>query len=88
MTRRRVAQAVRECLANNGRGTLLRVGSAGRMRHWLVHRSLSRHRAHATVIVDTESDVVLRHAQAEDPLDATLAVQLRVLDPLANSRFT
>ena len=41
--------------------------------------ALSRHRAHATVIVDSETDAVLRHALAEAPHDGALAIQLQVL---------
>src|SRR6266542_572916 len=40
--------------------------------------ALSRHRAHATVIVDSETDAVLRHALAEAPHDGALAIQLQV----------
>jgi hypothetical protein len=41
--------------------------------------ALSRHRAHATIIVDPETETVLRHAQAEAPGDTNLAVQRHVL---------
>jgi len=41
--------------------------------------ALSRHRAHATIVVDTDTDAVLRHAQAETPHDAALAIQCQVL---------
>ena len=44
--------------------------------------ALSRHRAHATVIVDADTDAVLRHAQAEAPGNTTLAVQRHVLAAL------
>ena len=44
--------------------------------------ALSRHRAHATIVVDVETDAVLRHAQAEAPHDATLAIQRQVLAAL------
>ncbi|MBV9326764.1 MAG: AAA family ATPase [Chloroflexi bacterium] len=47
--------------------------------------ALSRHRAHATVLVDADTDAVLRHAQAEAPGNTTLAVQQHVLDTLALS---
>jgi hypothetical protein len=46
--------------------------------------ALSRHRAHAIVIVDAESELILRHAQADDPHDSALALQRRVLDALVN----
>jgi hypothetical protein len=41
--------------------------------------ALSRHRAHATVIVDADTDLVLAHARREAPQDARLATQRRVL---------
>ena len=44
--------------------------------------ALSRHRAHAMVIVDADTDTVLRHAQAEAPGNTTLAVQRQVLAAL------
>ena len=44
--------------------------------------ALSRHRAHATVVLDTSTDAVLRRAQAEAPGDTTLAVQRHVLAAL------
>jgi hypothetical protein len=44
--------------------------------------ALSRHRAHLTVVVDADTELVLRHAQAEAPQDSSLAVQRRVLDAL------
>ena len=44
--------------------------------------ALSRHRAHATVIVDPETETVLRHAQAEAPGDTAVAIQLHVLTTL------
>ena len=44
--------------------------------------ALSRHRAHATVIVDPDTNSVLRHAQAESPGDTALAIQRRVLHAL------
>lgn len=47
--------------------------------------ALSRHRAHATVIVDPDTDVVLGHAQAEAPHDAAIAVQRRVLSTLLHA---
>jgi AAA domain len=46
--------------------------------------ALSRHRAHATVILDTETDLVLRQAQAEDPSNAALAIQRRVIAALSS----
>ena len=47
--------------------------------------ALSRHRAHATIVVDTNTDAVLRHAQAETPNDTTLAIQRYVLSALTES---
>jgi hypothetical protein len=44
--------------------------------------ALSRHRAHATIIVDVETDRVLRNALLDDPHDAALAIQQRVLAEL------
>ena len=44
--------------------------------------ALSRHRAHATIIVDPETETVLRHAQAEAPDDTALAIQRHVLRAL------
>ena len=44
--------------------------------------ALSRHRAHASVLVDPETETVLRHAQAEDPGDTAVAVQRHVLAAL------
>jgi D-alanyl-D-alanine carboxypeptidase len=44
--------------------------------------ALSRHRAHATIVVDANSDAVLCHAQADAPHDTALAVQRRVLTAL------
>jgi hypothetical protein len=44
--------------------------------------ALSRHRAHVTVVVDTATNLVLRQAQAEDPDDAALVIQRRVLEAL------
>jgi hypothetical protein len=44
--------------------------------------ALSRHRAHATVVVDTDTELVLRHALAEDPHNAALAIQRNVLATL------
>jgi hypothetical protein len=41
--------------------------------------ALSRHRAHATIVVDVDTDAVLHHAQAEAPHDTTLAIQRHVL---------
>jgi superfamily I DNA and/or RNA helicase len=41
--------------------------------------ALSRHRGHATVIVDADTDIVLAHAQRGAPRDASLATQRRVL---------
>jgi len=48
--------------------------------------ALSRHRAHATVVVDADTETVLRHAQAEAPHDAVLTTQRQILAALrANS---
>jgi hypothetical protein len=44
--------------------------------------ALSRHRAHATVVVDVDTDTVLRHAQAEAQHDQVLTTQRQVLTAL------
>jgi hypothetical protein len=44
--------------------------------------ALSRHRAHATIVLDTNTDTVLRHAHAEAPTDNALAIQRYVLSAL------
>jgi hypothetical protein len=44
--------------------------------------ALSRHRAHATIVLDASTDVVLRNAQAQTPNDSALAVQRYVLQEL------
>jgi AAA domain len=44
--------------------------------------ALSRHRSHATVICDVETDNVLWHAQAEAPNDTAVAIQRHVLKAL------
>jgi hypothetical protein len=44
--------------------------------------ALSRHRAHATVVVDTDTDLILRRALAEDPHNSALAIQRNVLTAL------
>ncbi|MBV9596158.1 MAG: DNA2/NAM7 family helicase [Chloroflexi bacterium] len=44
--------------------------------------ALSRHRAHATVIVDADTNLVLRRAQREVPNDASMATQRQVLTAL------
>jgi len=44
--------------------------------------ALSRHRAHATIVVDTNSDAVLRHARTEAPNNSALAIQRYVLAAL------
>jgi hypothetical protein len=44
--------------------------------------ALSRHRAHATVLVDTSTDSVLQQAQAEAPGDTTLDRHRHVLSEL------
>jgi hypothetical protein len=47
--------------------------------------ALSRHRAHATIVVDPDTDAVLRHAQAEAPRDSALAIQRQVLAALRST---
>jgi hypothetical protein len=47
--------------------------------------ALSRHRAHATIVVDIDTDAVLRHAQAEAPQNSTLAIQQQVLAAIRTS---
>jgi hypothetical protein len=47
--------------------------------------ALSRHRAHATVIVDSNTEAVLRHALAETPGDTALAIQRHVLAALCRT---
>jgi AAA domain len=47
--------------------------------------ALSRHRAHATIVVDSNTDVVLRHAQTEAPNDSALAIQRYVLRELRDT---
>jgi hypothetical protein len=47
--------------------------------------ALSHHRAHATIIVDTDTDTVLRHAQQQAPGDTTLAIQRHVLTALSGA---
>jgi hypothetical protein len=44
--------------------------------------ALSRHRTHATVIVDRNMELVLRHAVADSPHDTALSTQLQVLTAL------
>jgi hypothetical protein len=44
--------------------------------------AMSRHRAHATIVVDTHTDSVLQRACAESPSDTALAIQRRVLTAL------
>jgi hypothetical protein len=41
--------------------------------------ALSRHRAHATVVIDTYTSVVLNNAMAESPGDYSVAAQRHVL---------
>ena len=48
--------------------------------------ALSRHRAHATIVVDIDTDVVLHHALAEAPHDSALAIQGQVLAALRTTR--
>ena len=50
--------------------------------------ALSRHRTHATVIVDDDTDPVLQHALAEDPHNAALAIQRQVLSALLDGPST
>ena len=47
--------------------------------------ALSRHRAHATVIVDSNTETVLRHALAEAPGESALAIQRQVLAALSGT---
>ena len=47
--------------------------------------ALSRHRAHASVIVDSNTETVLRHALAEAPGDTALAIQRHVLGTLCSA---
>lgn len=44
--------------------------------------ALSRHRAHAIVVVDKDTEALLQHAHAETPHDSSLAVQRQVLHDL------
>ena len=44
--------------------------------------ALSRHRAHATIVLDVDTDTVLRHAQAEAPHDSVLTLQRQILTSL------
>ena len=44
--------------------------------------ALSRHRSHATVICDVQTDAVLRHAQHEVPNETAVAIQRYVLKAL------
>jgi superfamily I DNA and/or RNA helicase len=44
--------------------------------------ALSRHRVHATIVVDTNTDTVLRHARAQARGDTALAIQQQVLTVL------
>jgi AAA domain len=44
--------------------------------------ALSRHRAHATVVLDVDTDAVLRQAQADAPHDSVLTMQRRLLSSL------
>jgi hypothetical protein len=44
--------------------------------------ALSRHRAHATIVLDVDTDTVLRHAQADAPHDPVLTMQRRLLSSL------
>ncbi len=47
--------------------------------------ALSRHRAHETIVVDNNTDAVLRHAHSDVPNDSTLAIQRYVLSALLGS---
>jgi hypothetical protein len=44
--------------------------------------ALSRHRAHASIVLDVDTDTVLRHAQADVPHDSVLTMQRRLLRSL------
>jgi hypothetical protein len=44
--------------------------------------ALSRHRAHATIVLDVDTDAVLRQAQADAPHDSVLTMQRRLLSAL------
>ena len=44
--------------------------------------ALSRHRAHATIVLDVDTDNVLRHAQTDAPHDPVLTMQRRLLSSL------
>jgi hypothetical protein len=44
--------------------------------------ALSRHRAHATVVVDTYTDAVIRQARTDVPNDTALAIQQYVMNGL------
>jgi hypothetical protein len=44
--------------------------------------ALSRHRAHATIVLDADTDTVLRHAQADAPQHSVLTMQRRLLSSL------
>jgi hypothetical protein len=47
-----------------------------------LYMALSRHRAHATILVDSSTDAVLQQAQVGAPDDATLARHRYVLSAL------
>jgi hypothetical protein len=44
--------------------------------------ALSRHRAHATIVLDVDTDTVRRHAQTEAPRDPVVATQRQILSSL------
>jgi hypothetical protein len=44
--------------------------------------ALSRHRANATIVIDSNTDAVLRHAHSDAPNDTALAIQRYVLSAL------
>jgi hypothetical protein len=44
--------------------------------------ALSRHRAHATIVLDVDTDTILRHAQADAPHDPVLTMQRGLLSSL------
>jgi hypothetical protein len=48
--------------------------------------ALSRHRAHATIVLDVDTDTVLRHAQADDPNDPVLIMQRRIISAVSTNR--
>ena len=47
--------------------------------------ALSRHRAHATIVLDMDTETVLRQAQADAPHDLVLMTQRRIISGLNRS---